>query len=306
MWYRGQQRNEMKRTQFLLAVAVGLAMLVAVPAIGAAAASDTAMQVNETNETQADEVNETQAAETNETQTDETTGTQVNETNVTAPGERLTGVVGVQQAELQGDVDQRTFGVRVAQSASNGTQADVVASQLDDVEQRLVELRERKAELDEQRAAGEISEGRYRAEVAQTAAQIRTAERLTNQSAQVAGQLPTALLDERGVNAERIEQLRANASELTGPEVAEIARGIAGQNAGQRPADAPGGPGAGPADNETDDRRGGPQDERPGDTDRQQDTDTDQQRDDTHDEPHDPERDRQSDGSGAGSGSGQQ
>lgn len=198
----------MRQTQLLAALAVALALVVVVPAVGLAA-TDSAV------------------ADTHQNETDE---------NATAPGERLSGVVGVQGAELEGDIDQRAFGVRVAQAQTQDAQADVVDDQLGDVDQRLSDLRERKAELDAQREAGEISEGKYRAEVAELATEVRTAEHLTNRSEETAGQLPADLLAEHGVDADRIQQLRTSASELGGPEVAEIARGIAGQGAGQTPA----------------------------------------------------------------------
>ena len=36
--------------------------------------------------------------------------------NTTAPGAQLAGVIGVQQAEVDGDLDNRSFGVRIAKA----------------------------------------------------------------------------------------------------------------------------------------------------------------------------------------------
>jgi len=232
----GEGEDEMRRTTLVLTFAVAVAMVVAVPAVGLAAVGDAGG-----------------VAQTNDTDTNDT------DANATAPGERLSGVVGVGEAELEGDLDRRTFGVKVAQAASQEAQAEVVGDQLGDVEERLAELAQRKEELEAQREADEISEGKYRAEMAKVAAETRTAKQLTNQSEDVADELPADVLAERNVSADRIRTLRDRANELSGPEVAEIARGIAGPDAGQTPAsdrpvevpDRPERPGEDPADNRT-------------------------------------------------------
>lgn len=145
-----------------------------------------------------------------------------------APGEQLAGVVGIQEAELDGELDERTFGVRIATAASDDARADVVAEQLGDVEGRLSDLDQREAAIEERRADGEMTEGQYAAEMARIAAETRTAERLVNASEEEASDLPAELLEERGVNAEAIATLQDRANELGGPEVATIARSIAG------------------------------------------------------------------------------
>lgn len=167
-------------------------------------------------------------------QTDGNT-TQLNESaaeNETKPGEQFAGVVGVQKSEIDGEVEARSFGLQVAQAASNESRADLVADRLGENEARLEELEQRQEELREQREAGELSEGQYRARMAQLAVEIRSIERTTNESAAAAEGIPTELLADRGVDAERISTLRTQASELRGPEVREIARGIGGDRAG--------------------------------------------------------------------------
>ena len=156
--------------------------------------------------------------------------------NATA-GERLSGVVAVQAAELDGEVDDRSYGIAVAGAATDEEAADVVAERLGDAEQRLDELEARLDELDQQRADGELTEGQYRAKVAGVAAERANVERSIDRSNETAERLPAELLTERGVDAERIGALSERANELGGPEVAEIARGIAGDNVGQSIAD---------------------------------------------------------------------
>lgn len=155
--------------------------------------------------------------------------------NATAPGEQLSGVVGVQGAELDGALDQRAFGIQFSQAADNDTKAAVLADRLQTVEQQLAELRDRKATLEAQRDTGEITDGKYRAEMAKVATQIRVLSAATNQTEQAAGNVPAAALEGRGVNATAIQTLRDRASELSGPEVAAIARDIAGPGVGETP-----------------------------------------------------------------------
>lgn len=158
-----------------------------------------------------------------------------------APGERLVAVVGVQAAEIDGAVEERTFGIRVARAATNDSKARVVADELSEVQRRIEELEQRKETLREQRANGSITEGRYQAEVAALSARAATLQRLTNASEQTARGLPADVLQRNGVNVSAIERLRENASKLTGPEVAAIARSIAGRDVGRSVA--PSGPG---------------------------------------------------------------
>lgn len=148
------------------------------------------------------------------------------------PGEQLSGVVAVQNAELDGELAERSFDVRVARANSSAAKADAVAAEFDDASRQLERLRERKQQLQQARENGSISEGRYRAEMAELAARTETVKRLANRSEAVARGLPEAVLAERGVDVAAIRQLRRNAGNVTGPEVAEIARSIAGDGVG--------------------------------------------------------------------------
>jgi hypothetical protein len=148
--------------------------------------------------------------------------------NETAPGAQLAGVVAVQGAEVEGEVEQRSFGLRVAKAASNASKASVVAQQTETLESRLAALEQRRAELEAARENGTISASRFRAEMAGLAARISTLQELTNTTAETAAGLPADVLAERGVNVSAIQRLRTSAANLSGPAVAEIARSIAG------------------------------------------------------------------------------
>ncbi|MXR21389.1 hypothetical protein [Halobacterium bonnevillei] len=184
-----------------------------------------------------------------------------NETaNETAPGAKLAGVAAVQGAEVEGEVEKRSFGLQVAAANSNASKASVVARQSQTLEAQLTALQERKAELEAARENGTISESRFRGEMAGLAARVSTLQQLTNATAETARGLPAAALADRGVNASSLDRIRTSARNLSGPDVAAIARDIAGPpnvsvgppaNGGGPPVGVPGGnntttgPGAG-------------------------------------------------------------
>lgn len=160
-----------------------------------------------------------------------------------APGERVSGAIGAEQAELDGEVSERSFGVRLDRAASDEERADVVGSELDAVERRLAALDERLAALEQRREEGEITHGEYAASVARIEAERRSLERRVQRTEAGAERLPDGVRAERGADRERVQTLRQRASELGGQEVREIARGIAGPGVGNGvgpPANVPG------------------------------------------------------------------
>lgn len=268
--------DRMRQAKCIVALAVVAALLVAVPAVGFAGATDdvTRSLDEHTNET-------TENVTTNETDENVTENeTDTNETaNETAPGEQLAGIVSVGEAELQGDIDKRTYGLQVAGAATESARADVVAERLGDIEQRLNSLEERKSELDRQRDANSISQGKYNAEIARVSAELETAKQLANQSSAYSEQIPAEILEERNVSVENITALSERANNLSGQEVAKIARGIAGDKVGDTPAD--------DEPVEIPDRPDRPSDERPDDGEQTPDSDgetTDTDQDGTADE----------------------
>ncbi|WP_090382971.1 hypothetical protein [Natronobacterium texcoconense] len=191
--------------------------------------------------------------------TDAQPQTDADDSDETTPGERLSGVVAVQNAEIDGEVTERTYGVKLANAQSDEAKADVVNEQIDDVEQRLDDVEQRLDDLEDARESGEITEGQYRAEVATVAAERATVERLAEDANATASELPP----EHAVDVDALAELRERANELTGPEVAEIAQSIAGDRVGQTPA-ADREPGA-PIDVPGQERGDNPADETPAD-----------------------------------------
>ena len=148
------------------------------------------------------------------------------------PGEQLSGIVGVQDAEFEGELNDNAFAIALERADDNATRALEVANRVNDTETRLTELEERRDRLSAQRESGEMSEGEYRARTARLVTESNNAQRQLNRSEAAAAGIPQQTLEENGVNVEAIRTLRQNASELSGPEVSEIARSIAGENRG--------------------------------------------------------------------------
>jgi len=221
-------------TALLLAVValVGVAGIAAAGPVGTAVAQDGPAPTNET-------------GESNGTET-------VNETEI-SPGERFSGAIGVQRAEIAGEVESRAFEVGLNRTATPEERADLVAERLNRTEERLAEIEQRQRELRERRDAGELSPGGFAARMAETSARAESVKREANRSAEVAGELPESVRAENGLNEERLGELRQRAGNASGPEVAAIARGVAGNGVG--------GPLAA-------DRRGPPEDARNGSDDR--------------------------------------
>ena len=172
----------------------------------------------------------------------QTTNGSANGSETLAPGQRLAGVVGVQGAEIDGELEERTLATRVDRAESNTSKAAVVATELNTARERLRNLRETQTALREARRSGDISTGEYRARMAITAAQIRTVRTQLDSSEAVSRDLPDAALEARGVNRGEIDRLREDADELSGPKVAEIARQVAGDDENDRENGERGGP----------------------------------------------------------------
>ena len=156
---------------------------------------------------------------------------EMNESSI-SPGERLSGAIGVQNAEVTGEVESRAFGVALGRAETDEERADIVAERIERSEERLAVIEQRQQELKERHDAGELSQGAYAARIAETAAQTESVKRDANRSAAVAHEIPETIRAERGLDDERLETLRERASELSGGEVAAVARGVAGNNVG--------------------------------------------------------------------------
>lgn len=180
-----------------------------------------------------------------------------NDSENLSAGQQLSAVVGVGEAEVESEVEERSFGLQLRNASTDGERAAVLGNKSADLRAELTEVREEMDELRQARENGTISEAEYRAEVAPLATRAASLERQVNATATASEGLPADLLEENGVNASAIAELRQNARNLSGGEVAEIARTIGGPDTGTpvRGGPPPGVPGAdrgGNDGNETD------------------------------------------------------
>lgn len=130
-------------------------------------------------------------------------------------GEEMSIAVAAQQNEVRNTVENEAFGI-----AFDRNPEDAVERRSEALRERLNRAEERRAELNESLERGEISERRYNANMARLAVEGEGVNRSADHVLRRA--------EERGVNVENVSELKRNARGLTGPEVAEIARGIAG------------------------------------------------------------------------------
>ena len=167
-------------------------------------------------------------AQQTETETNRTAGNDTAE-----PGAQLSGVIAVGEAELDGEVEDRAYGIRIAEANSSAAKAAVVAEQVNATERRVDALAAERAELEAARENGSMREAQYRSRVAALHAESVTAARMVNRTNETASGLPAETLEANGVDVTAIRSLSDRAQNLTGPETAEIARSVAGSDAGQ-------------------------------------------------------------------------
>lgn len=156
-----------------------------------------------------------------------------NATTAPSPGERVSGVVAVQGAEVNNEVESRAFEVALRNAENDSARAAVVAARLNRTEATLAELEARRSELRERRETGELSQAAYAARVASTTARAEVAARGLNRSTDVAAELRPDARAERGLDEARMVALRERADELRGPEAAAAARDITGGDVGR-------------------------------------------------------------------------
>lgn len=154
--------------------------------------------------------------------------TELSDASELAPGERIAALVAGQDAAIAGDLDDRAYGLAIAEAATPEDRGIAVANQVADLEDRLADIETRSADLEAARDDGEIGHGEYMAESARLEAERTTVERLADRSEGAAADLPADVRADQGIDHERIDSVRTDARDLRGPEAADIAREIAG------------------------------------------------------------------------------
>lgn len=138
-------------------------------------------------------------------------------------GASVSGFMQASAADAEGEVEDGMFNARF-ENATGAERAAIVQSRAGTLEQRVDRLREQRAEL-LNTTDGEPSVT-DRAKAARLTARIDALEESIDTTSDAA--------DRAGVDLGRLEDLRNNASTLTGPEVSELARGLAGADTGDK------------------------------------------------------------------------
>lgn len=149
-----------------------------------------------------------------------------------APGATFAGVVGVQEAEIDNEVAQRSLDQQFAAAGSNRSKARVVADQQQRLSQRVDELEAEKQRVERAYENGNMSHGEYNARLAKLGAELRAVERRANQTAEAAVSLPEEALREGGADVSEVREVAQRANRTGGGAVAEAAREIAGEGVG--------------------------------------------------------------------------
>lgn len=159
------------------------------------------------------------------------------EANATlSSGEEISVLVSAQQTEVRTTIENNAFEIAFERDG-----ARAIENRAGALEDRLEDVEERKKELEREREEEEISEGRYRAKMAKLNFEAEAVSSSANLALEKAEGLERA--EERGINVERLRRLKRNASGMTGPEIAEIARGIGGSGERSENAEPPEGVG---------------------------------------------------------------
>lgn len=164
-------------------------------------------------------------------------------------GASVSAFVQTSAADAEGEVNDGVFTARF-DNASNETRKRLVQERTDRIAGRVAELRAQRADLLNTTGTLTVAE---RARAARLAARIDALQMTLNVTEDAAMRA--------GVNESRLRTLRTEANELSGPEVAELARGMAGgpDARGDRPTDTtPNTPSSNRTDGDGDDRGNGP------------------------------------------------
>jgi hypothetical protein len=146
-----------------------------------------------------------------------------------SPGERLSGVIGVQKAELDGNLKNRTFGIRINSAGNDHAKAQIIAAEFRAIDRRLNDLENQQAALKQARSNGSISKTAYRVRTTELVAKMQTVEARAYITGDQAATLPAKPLKDVGMNMTSIRTLTEHAGNLPGPKIAAIAQATAGE-----------------------------------------------------------------------------
>lgn len=149
-----------------------------------------------------------------ETTTANTTDDNGGETTGVSPGQQLAGAVGAQEASMQSELWNRSLSERLANATTPDERAEVLADETETIETYVETLEGVRANLTGAWDADELSEGRYRASIAEFVVRANATERRANRTARAAEQLPPGVRERNDVNVTRVRNLSVRARGL--------------------------------------------------------------------------------------------
>jgi hypothetical protein len=140
-------------------------------------------------------------------------------------------------AEVGGAVETGMWTAAFNATDNQSVQTELVDRRTSELQTQLEELRERKAQLVAERDEGNVSEVAYRAKVSRLLGQINALQSAIDATSVRASQA--------NASAESLDDLRSESENLTGPEIAAVARNVTGVGVGNGEAGPPNGVGNG-------------------------------------------------------------
>lgn len=145
-----------------------------------------------------------------------------------SPGEILTGVLGSQNADVEGEVERRA----VSDAGVEGGEG--LSKRLDRVGEKLDYIDERQKDLREMLEDGEISESAYRSRMSVLDTQLENTERTLNLISMVSEGFDEEARDEIGVTEDRIESLSRRADGIVKNETMSAVANRGAERASER------------------------------------------------------------------------
>jgi hypothetical protein len=133
---------------------------------------------------------------------------------VVSPGQQLTGAVGAQGASVQGELLNRSLSERLANASTPDRRAEVVVNETESLAAYLDALEGVRENVTEAWEADELSEGEYRAALAEFVVRAHTVELRANRTARTAEDLPERTRREYAIDVTRIWNLNEAARDL--------------------------------------------------------------------------------------------
>lgn len=147
------------------------------------------------------------------------TGTQQSTDAVDATlGSQISAFMQSNAAETGGAVESGMWAATFDGTTNESAKTQLVTGHVDTLQKRLDQIENRKQELVERRKAGEISRLKYQSEMSAVIGRYDALVDAINETERRA--------EATGTNTSELDELRANSKEVTGPEVAAVARNL--------------------------------------------------------------------------------